>query len=143
MTWSENTVQATTAHRHNATRIWSVPPQHVSVGGLLRSPVRPSGGRVCFPSSGSLCWRPVSLSLLSLFLGDALLELMRHESIETTRRFYVGTDAQRTNDAIWAAFLVEQERHCGGFPDISPDMALEADSSGRAPQRRSAPENKG
>ena len=33
-----------------------------------------------------------------------LMELMRHESIETTLRFYVGTDAQRTADAAWAAF---------------------------------------
>ncbi len=33
-----------------------------------------------------------------------LMELMRHEAIETTLRFYVGTDAQRTADAAWAAF---------------------------------------
>ncbi len=33
-----------------------------------------------------------------------LMELMRHESIETTLRFYVGTDAQRTAEAAWAAF---------------------------------------
>jgi len=32
------------------------------------------------------------------------MELMRHESIETTLRLYVGTDAQRTADAAWAAF---------------------------------------
>ena len=33
-----------------------------------------------------------------------LKELMRHESIETTLRFYVGTDAQAKADAVWAAF---------------------------------------
>lgn len=33
-----------------------------------------------------------------------LMELMRHESIETTLRFYVDTDAQRTAEAAWAAF---------------------------------------
>jgi integrase len=33
-----------------------------------------------------------------------LMELMRHESIDTTLRYYVGTDAQRTADAAWAAF---------------------------------------
>jgi hypothetical protein len=33
-----------------------------------------------------------------------LKELMRHESIETTLRFYVGTDAQRTAEAAWAAY---------------------------------------
>ena len=72
-----------------------------------------------------------------------LMELMRHESIETTLRFYVGTNAQRTNDAIWSAFQVEQGRPSGGFPDISPDMALGADFSRATPQRRSAPENTG
>lgn len=33
-----------------------------------------------------------------------LRELMRHESIETTLRYYVGTNAERTADACWAAF---------------------------------------
>ena len=32
------------------------------------------------------------------------MELMRQESIETTLRIYVGTDAQRTAAAAWAAF---------------------------------------
>jgi integrase len=33
-----------------------------------------------------------------------LRELMRHESIETTLRYYVGTNAERTADACWDAF---------------------------------------
>jgi integrase len=33
-----------------------------------------------------------------------LRELMRHESIETTLRYYVGTNAARTADACWDAF---------------------------------------
>ena len=33
-----------------------------------------------------------------------LKELMRHESIETTLRYYVGTNAERTADAYWDAF---------------------------------------
>ena len=33
-----------------------------------------------------------------------LKELMRHESIETTLRFYVGANAERTADACWEAF---------------------------------------
>jgi integrase len=33
-----------------------------------------------------------------------LWELMRHESIETTLRYYVGTNAERTADACWNAF---------------------------------------
>ena len=33
-----------------------------------------------------------------------LKELMRHENIETTLRYYVGANAQRTAQSIWAAF---------------------------------------
>jgi hypothetical protein len=29
---------------------------------------------------------------------------MQHESIDTTLRYYVGTDAQRTAEAAWAAY---------------------------------------
>ena len=33
-----------------------------------------------------------------------LMELMRHESIGTTLRFYVGRNAEKTADAAWAAY---------------------------------------
>ena len=33
-----------------------------------------------------------------------LMELMRHKNIETTLRYYVGANAQRTAQSIWAAF---------------------------------------
>ncbi len=52
-----------------------------------------------------------------------LMELMRHESIETTLRYYVGANAQRTNDAIWAAFRREQERLSDASSDFSSDLA--------------------
>jgi integrase len=48
-----------------------------------------------------------------------LMELMRHESIDTTLRYYVGTDAQRTADAAWAAF----ERAGGAFLSPAPNEA--------------------
>ena len=48
-----------------------------------------------------------------------LMELMRHERIETTLRYYVGTDAQRTADAAWAAF----ERASGAFSTPAPNKA--------------------
>ncbi|MBW3597693.1 MAG: site-specific integrase [Planctomycetes bacterium] len=37
-------------------------------------------------------------------MPQQLMELMRHESIETTMKFYVGRNAERTADAIWEAF---------------------------------------
>ncbi len=36
-----------------------------------------------------------------------LMELMRHQNIETTLRYYVGVNAQENAQRIWAAF----ERH--------------------------------
>lgn len=38
-------------------------------------------------------------------LEAQLMELMRYVSIETTVRLYVGTNAQQTADAAWAAFV--------------------------------------
>jgi integrase len=55
-----------------------------------------------------------------------LMELMRHESIETTLRFYVGTDAQRTADAAWAAF----DRAGGPIQTPAPSAAPSAPVSG-------------
>ena len=43
-----------------------------------------------------------------------LMELMRHESIGTTMRFYVGQNAQRTADAAWAAYEAVQARQQTG-----------------------------
>lgn len=37
-------------------------------------------------------------------MPQQLMELMRHESIVTTQTFYVGKNAERTADAVWAAF---------------------------------------
>ena len=42
------------------------------------------------------------------------MELMRHESIQTTMRFYVGQNAQRTADAAWAAYELAQARQQAG-----------------------------
>jgi len=47
-------------------------------------------------------------------LPKVLMELMRHESIQTTMRFYCGQNAQRTADAAWAAFEAVQARQQAG-----------------------------
>ena len=47
-------------------------------------------------------------------LPKVLMELMRHESIGTTMRFYVGQNAQRTADAAWAAYELAQARQQAG-----------------------------
>jgi hypothetical protein len=47
-------------------------------------------------------------------LPKVLMELMRHESIGTTMRFYVGQNAQRTADAAWAAYESAKARQQNG-----------------------------
>jgi len=39
----------------------------------------------------------------SKVMPQVLMELMRHESIDTTMKYYVGRNAQRTADALWEA----------------------------------------
>jgi integrase len=68
-----------------------------------------------------------------------LMELMRHESIETTLRFYVGTDAQRTADAAWAAF----DRANGAFQTPAPSAAPSAPASGHPAGGPSGSETRG
>ena len=52
-----------------------------------------------------------------------VMELMRHESIEMTLRFYVGTDAQRMAEAAWAAFDALQRVFAGPFANSFANSA--------------------
>jgi hypothetical protein len=47
---------------------------------------------------------PLSERWAERVLPNVMMELMRHESIGTTMRFYDGQNAQRTADAAWAAY---------------------------------------
>ena len=72
-----------------------------------------------------------------------LMELMRHESIETTLRFYVGTDAQRTAEAAWVAFEAMQRVFSGSSGNSLANSAP-FEGADRAPdEERSVLENKG
>jgi len=51
-----------------------------------------------------------------------LKELMRHESIDTTMRYYVGANAERTANAIWEA-----------FGDQTGDKALDQEETSKNP----------
>ncbi len=39
-----------------------------------------------------------------LVMPQVLMALMRHETIETTQRYYVGRNANATADAVWDAY---------------------------------------
>jgi hypothetical protein len=43
-------------------------------------------------------------------MPQVLMELMRHESMSTTLTFYVGKNAERTADAVWAAFEAAERK---------------------------------
>ena len=43
-------------------------------------------------------------------MPNVLMELMRHESIDTTMKYYVGRNAQRTADQLWAAVEADEAK---------------------------------
>ncbi|MFO0899300.1 MAG: site-specific integrase [Pirellulales bacterium] len=51
-----------------------------------------------------------------------LQQLMRHESIDTTMRFYVGRNAQTAADQLWAAYERVQNRPGNGSGNTEPDF---------------------
>ena len=68
-----------------------------------------------------------------------LMELMRHEYIETTLRFYVGRNAQRTAEAAWAAYEAAGGVSGGDAPNKAPNKRAatkSATGAGAAEGRR-------
>jgi integrase len=70
-----------------------------------------------------------------------LMELMRHESIETTLRFYVGTDAQRTAEAAWTAFEALQKVFAGPFANSLANSAPSGGADAAPSKEHPVPEN--
>jgi integrase len=64
----------------------------------------------------------------SRVMPQVLMELMRHESIETTLRYYVGQNAERTADVLWAAH--EQQSGSGNKIGNSGSKSLGANEQG-------------
>ena len=60
-----------------------------------------------------------------------LMAMMRHKSIETTRRYYRGKNAQRTADVVWK--LYEQERESG---NARADQITDQPSIGEKSKKR-------
>ena len=59
-----------------------------------------------------------------------LMILMRHESIETTMKFYVGRNAQKTAATLWNAHKRATESNTfGNTPDYHPDQAADANAA--------------
>jgi integrase len=72
-----------------------------------------------------------------------LKELMRHEDIQTTLRYYVVRDAQRTADHAWEAYRRLQRASDSGFSDKSSDTGGDQPPPPGVISESAAPETKG
>jgi integrase len=68
----------------------------------------PTTGKVRFASAHDLR-RSFGERWSSRIMPQVLMALMRHESIDTTMRYYVGRNANTVADAVWAAVEKRQE----------------------------------
>ncbi len=85
----------------------------------------PRTGKVKYASAHDLR-RSFGERWASRVMPQVLMELMRHESISTTMRFYVGRNAQATADVLWQAHEAQQARNGNTFGNSSPQEATEA-----------------
>ena len=60
--------------------------------------------------------RSFGLRWASRVMPQVLMELMRHESIDTTMRYYVGRNAQSTAAVLWAAHRQAESNKSGNTP---------------------------
>jgi integrase len=82
----------------------------------------PRTGKVKFASAHDLR-RTFGERWAARLMPVQLMELMRHKNIETTLRYYVGANAQKTAQSIWAAF---QQQGQVSPPASAPEVVLEA-----------------
>jgi integrase len=67
------------------------------------------GGKLKYASAHDLR-RSFGQRWASRVMPQVLMELMRHESIETTLRYYVGRNAQSTAAVLWAAHDADKSK---------------------------------
>jgi integrase len=72
----------------------------------------PKSGKVKFASAHDLR-RSFGERWARRVMPQVLKELMRHKSIETTMKFYVGQNAEKTADALWLAYSQLRETDLG------------------------------
>ncbi len=72
------------------------------IGEAATVKVSEDGGKVKFASAPDLR-RSFGERWASRVMPNVLQELMRHDNIQTTMRYYVGQNAQRTSAILWEA----------------------------------------
>ena len=71
-------------------------------------------------------------------MPQVLMALMRHESIDTSMRFYVGRNAQTTADVVWEAYTkAHSEKTEKGTVPSTVEPAEEKDALKEKTQPRS------
>jgi len=91
---------------------------------------RPKSGKVKYASLHDLR-RSFAARSSSKVMPEVLMELMRHESIETTMRYYVGRNAQTTAEILWETVAKPQgagpaDRHPGSQKEAQKGAILGA-----------------
>ena len=66
-------------------------------------------------------------------MPQILMQLMRHEDISTTMKFYVGREAEATADVLWAAV----EKPAKPTKQIDRSKADKADKAGKPVTQKS------
>ena len=80
-----------------------VPKIHAETAAGIKVSIHPKTGRVKYASAHDRR-RSFGERWAQLVMPQVLMELMRHESIETTMRYYVGRNAEMTADTLWLAY---------------------------------------
>lgn len=83
--------------------------------------VHPNTGKVKYASAHDLR-RAFGERWATRVMPPVLQQLMRHESIDTTLRYYVGRNAEATAEAVWDAFQVVQGNTSGNTPPTEPSV---------------------
>ena len=69
------------------------------------------------------CRRSFGERWAARLMPTQLMELMRHENINTTMRYYVGRNAQATADVLWAAHEQHASQPIKRLPTMAPENA--------------------
>ncbi|REK13008.1 MAG: hypothetical protein DWQ37_10305 [Planctomycetota bacterium] len=91
----------------------------------------PASGKVKYASAHDLR-RSFGERWASRVMPQILMELMRHESIETTLKYYVGRNAQTTADVLWAAHEAASNTSGNSGINSTPDGNLSAGTQAKS-----------
>jgi integrase len=93
---------------------WDQRPHRETAAGVRGQKISEIGEKVKYASAHDLR-RAFGERWAALIMPAHLQQLMRHQSIETTLRYYVGANAERTAETCWAAIPGARDSYAGAF----------------------------